>query len=80
MVWFYLTPIIYNAAMIPEPYHRYIMLNPLTLIVEMFRSIVLDGVVPSGDLFWGALLYSLCFLLLGYFIFNKRESRLAEEL
>ena len=80
MIWFYLTPIIYKVSMIPEPYNGYIQLNPLTTIIEMYRTVIIDGMIPSSADYWWSLLYSVGFLLIGLIIFNKRQSKLAEEL
>lgn len=80
MVWFYLTPIIYQASMIPQPYKDYIMANPVTLFLEMFRSVILDGSLPSSQIYWSSFLYGVIFLLIGLFVFKKREGLLAEEL
>lgn len=69
----YATPVIYPLSAIPEKYKFYIMLNPITYIVEGFRYAFL-GV---GSWSWGGLLYSTIFtfstLILGALIFNKVE-------
>jgi ABC-2 type transport system permease protein len=80
MILFYLTPIIYDLKMIPDPYHDYIQLNPITHIVQMFRTIILDGSIPTIGEFWTSFFYSLLFLLFGGAVFKFREKRLVEEL
>lgn len=80
MVWFYLTPIIYKLSMIPEPYNMYIEANPITKIIEMFRTVIIDGKIPLAEDYWIALIYSGVFLIIGLFVFFKREKGLVEEL
>ncbi|WP_346290911.1 ABC transporter permease [Sphaerothrix gracilis] len=64
-IWFYATPLIYPADMIPQPFQTWVFwLNPLAAIGEMYRDIVLIGeithwgewgsaTVISGFIFWG---------------------------
>jgi lipopolysaccharide transport system permease protein len=69
----YATPVIYPVSTIPEKYKVIIMANPITAVVEGFRSAFLG----SGSFDSGYLLYSLGFtlvvLLLGIVIFNRTE-------
>jgi lipopolysaccharide transport system permease protein len=41
-LWLFVTPVIYPASMIPEKYRLLVALNPLSGIVEAFRSTLLD--------------------------------------
>ena len=41
--WFYLTPIVYPLAIVPDEYVHYAQLNPLTILVEMYRNALLGG-------------------------------------
>lgn len=72
-LWMYVTPVIYPKSTIPESLRWIADLNPLTPIVETFRTIFL-GV---GALDWGALAYSAgCMLLVfivGVLLFNHVE-------
>jgi lipopolysaccharide transport system permease protein len=69
----YATPVIYPVSSIPEKYQFYMMLNPITSIIEGFKYSLLG--VGSFDMFY--LLYSVVFtiilLLVGIIIFNKTE-------
>lgn len=74
----YITPVIYPLSAIPEQYNAFkwiIQLNPLSSIVEAFRF----GMLGTGDLSWGGLLYSTIFtaiiILVGIITFNKVERR-----
>jgi len=69
----YATPVIFPLNSIPEKYKFWIMLNPLSSIVESFRFSFLG----SGSFSWSGLGYSficmIILLLLGAVIFNKVE-------
>ncbi len=68
----YGTPIIYPMSAIPQKYRLLIELNPMSAIVESFRSIFLGGPIP-----WHALgcstAITFVILLCGMIIFNKIE-------
>jgi len=54
-IWLFLTPVIYPSSSIPRRFQPLITLNPLTGIIEAFRS----ATVPTAPLDWGALGVSL---------------------
>ncbi|MCD4788424.1 MAG: ABC transporter permease [Bacteroidales bacterium] len=72
-LWMYATPIIYPLSEIPEKYKIFVLANPMTPIVETFKSALL-GV---GEVNYLQLLYSFGFtvfvLCVGVIIFNKVE-------
>lgn len=69
----YATPIIYPLSVIPEKYKTYILLNPITHIVEAFRYSFL-GV---GNWSWIGIGYAsavtMVILFIGLIIFNRVE-------
>lgn len=71
----YATPIIYPLSTIPEKYQFWIKLNPITHIIETFKTAFLG----SGQLSTNGLLYACVFTLitltLGVLIFNKTEQK-----
>ncbi|MEI6888496.1 MAG: ABC transporter permease [Bacteroidota bacterium] len=72
-LWMYATPIIYPLSGIPEKYRIFVLANPMTAVVETFKTALL-GV---GQINYIHLLYSFCFtivlLIIGVIIFNKVE-------
>jgi homopolymeric O-antigen transport system permease protein len=69
----YATPVILPLSAVPEKYRFVMLFNPMTGIIETFKS----GFFGLGDLQWGLLSYSIIFtigvFLLGLLIFNKTE-------
>jgi lipopolysaccharide transport system permease protein len=69
----YATPVIYPLASIPEKYKFYVLLNPLTSVIETFRYAYLGtGTFSWFDLGYSAI-FMLVLLLLGIMIFNRVE-------
>ncbi len=72
-LWMYATPVIYPLSRIPEKYKMFVLANPMTPIVETFKTVLL-GV---GEVNYLQLLYSFAFtvvlLAIGILIFNKVE-------
>jgi lipopolysaccharide transport system permease protein len=69
----YGTPVIYGLASIPEKYRPWVQANPMTPIIECFRSVYLG----SGHWSAATLLYAVAFtvvtLVLGLLIFHRVE-------
>jgi lipopolysaccharide transport system permease protein len=72
-LWMYATPIIYPLSKIPQKYKLFVILNPITPIVETFRYSLLG----RGTVKWWYLEYSIGFMIvlltIGILLFNKVE-------
>ena len=73
-LWMYLTPIVYPLSMMAEGWTKnLIMVNPVTIPVELIRYAVLG----KGTMHWGfyglSWVMTLAVALLGIMIFNKVE-------
>ena len=87
--WFYATPIVYPATLVPDstellgvriPLRTLYELNPMEHFVAVFRALLYDNRFPElGDVIFtvGA---AMVVLLAGWTIFRRYEPRLAEEL
>ncbi|WP_121970017.1 ABC transporter permease [Leptolyngbya sp. BC1307] len=80
-LWFYATPLIYPADMIPPPFQQWVFwLNPLAAIGEMYRDTILVGQVTHwGE--WGvATATSLGLFLAGFWCYKKLRPAFADVL
>jgi lipopolysaccharide transport system permease protein len=72
-LWMYATPVIFPLSEIDDKYHIYFLINPLTGVIESFRSILL-GV---GEVNYLYLVYDVSFMLVilgtGILLFNRIE-------
>ena len=80
MIWFYLTPIVYEIKMIPERFRFWFYLNPMTGIINFYRNILYYKRMPSFNSFGGILIYGIIMIIIGYFVFEKLQKNFAEEL
>jgi len=79
LIWFYLTPVIYPLSIVPDKYHDWMLLNPMTALIEGWRDLFLDGRLPGAEL-WPALAFAAGFAALGTFSFRKLEGGFADAL
>jgi lipopolysaccharide transport system permease protein len=68
----YATPVIYPMSSIPAKYRPFIEANPMSAIIETFRSIYLGGEIPWSQLGISAAV-TATLLFIGVAIFNKVE-------
>lgn len=50
MIWFFATPIIYPASMIPDSLKPFMALNPMAIFTRLYRELMLRHLVVWGDL------------------------------
>ena len=46
-VWMFLSPIVYPMEMVPEKFQTLLWMNPVTLLVDGYRGIILEGRCPT---------------------------------
>ena len=80
MAWMYLTPVVYPKSMIPEKYRPIFNLNPMTHIIDCYRTVLYDKQVPDLSTLLLAAGLGVFFLIFGAFVFNKLQKHFAEEL
>lgn len=72
-LWMYATPVVYTAGLIPEKYISIYMLNPMSPIMECWRS----AVIGTGKFLWGywgiSWIITLIVLFIGVILFSKIE-------
>ena len=80
MAWMYLTPVVYSKSIVPPRYLPIFNLNPMTHIIDCYRTVLYDKQVPDlTTLLWAAGL-GVLFLIIGAVVFNKLQKHFAEEL
>ncbi|PJI09716.1 ABC transporter permease [Clostridium sp. CT7] len=79
MLWFYLTPIVYVMETVPVRYRPLLLLNPITIMVDSIRMVLIQGKVPSIFYFVAMLLWDIVVLYIGDKVFRKIENSFAEE-
>lgn len=75
LVWMYATPIFYPTDIIPEKFDFILKLNPVTCILQMFRTILIDGNGVDPTIVGLSIIYSLVALIIGLCVFKKTQDK-----
>ncbi|HEY9752427.1 MAG TPA: ABC transporter permease, partial [Coleofasciculaceae cyanobacterium] len=80
-LWFYITPIIYPASAVPEVLRPLVFwVNPLTVISELYRDLILIGQINHWTE-WGVMsLFSLIIFYCGLSIYRRLRPAFADVL
>ncbi|MCK4993847.1 MAG: ABC transporter permease [Candidatus Omnitrophica bacterium] len=78
LVWFYATPIFYPLSFVPDNIRQFFLLNPLTVFVNLYRQILLQGTMPELGLLFLAFVLSLAFYGVGMVVFNSNKKSFAD--
>jgi ABC-type polysaccharide/polyol phosphate export permease len=70
--WFFVTPIVYTAAILPEKYRFVVSLNPMTYLVEIFRAPLYNGWLPGRNTLIFAVLASISSLVVGWLFYSAK--------
>lgn len=76
---FYMTPVIFPLTLVPDSFKPYFLLNPMTGIIELWRTLFLEGILSWRWVGISAV-YAVFFLLVGGLIFRSLKNRFAEVL
>ncbi|WP_410170697.1 ABC transporter permease [Clostridium felsineum] len=79
MAWFYLTPIVYVLSAIPKVYRNVLLLNPMTMIMEALRSVLIEGKLPNPMYVGIIIIWDLALIYIGDKVFRRIENDFAEE-
>jgi lipopolysaccharide transport system permease protein len=81
-VGFFACPIMYplsQLSKLPEQVKTLYMLNPVTLLIEMYRDIFLEGTIPDLWSFAIVLVFGVALVVVGNAVFKRLQRRFAEE-
>lgn len=79
-IGFFLSPIVYPLSTVPAKYSGYYMLNPMTIIIQMYRDVLLYHYMPATKVILYTLAICMGIALIGTAVFKKLERRFAEEI
>ncbi|QHT59258.1 ABC transporter permease [Paenibacillus lycopersici] len=75
LVLMYVTPIFYPESIIPDKYHLLFQMNPLYIVLKMFRDIVIYGNMPTLEAHLISIGYVVFFGVIGLFVFYKAQDK-----
>lgn len=80
MGWFYFTPIVYPLDQVPEDFQGYLLANPMTALVELYREAFLGGNLGEvRGLPWLIATAGLSFVA-GLWLFRRMKPQFPDEL
>ncbi|MGH2650568.1 MAG: ABC transporter permease [Actinomycetota bacterium] len=77
-LWLFLTPVLYPLSEVPAGLRPWYQLNPMTGVVESFRSILVIGEAPQLSVLLPSAAGAMILLLLGWWYFSAVEHRFAD--
>lgn len=78
--WFWLTPIVYPASILPEPLARAMDWNPMARLIGAFQGILVHGRWPDWAALFPVLLLAAALCWLGLRLFRRHSGELVDEL
>lgn len=80
-LWFYLTPIVYPARVIPDAWRHWVLwLNPMAAIAEMYRDTILVGQILHWREWGVATIFSTIVFLVGFNCYQRLRPAFADVL
>lgn len=80
-LWFYATPVIYPAYLIPEPLQQWVFwLNPVAAIAEMYRDVILVGEISHWGEWAVATVLASAIFGVGFWMYRKLKIAFADVL
>lgn len=80
MALYFLTPIMYDIANMPERIRPILRVNPMNSFVELYRDITFYGIGLNISLYFFTLCYSIVIFIIGYLVFGKLQRKFTEVL
>lgn len=78
--WFWLTPIVYPANILPEAVKPYMNLNPMAPVIGAYQTIFVGHQWPQWGSLWSTVLLASLLCLLGWHLFKKNAGEMVDEL
>jgi len=78
--WFWLTPIVYPASILPEGVAHYMSYNPMAPLMAAYQGIFFNHTWPQWHTLWPISTAALLLCLLGLRLFKKNAGEMVDEL
>ena len=78
--WFWLTPIVYPASILPDSMRPLMAYNPMATLTAAYQTILVTGQWPNWQSLWPVALLSLLLCALGFRLFKTHAGEMVDEL
>jgi ABC-type polysaccharide/polyol phosphate export permease len=79
-LWFYLSPVFYPISFVPERFRDLYLLNPMAVILSLYRFAILRMPPPGTRAIFIASAISLSLFIGGYLVFKRTENDMVKRL
>ncbi|BCK27008.1 ABC transporter permease [Vibrio cholerae] len=79
-LWFWFTPIIYNAKALPEKFSGLIHYNPFFYIISCYHDVIAYNVSPNPKNIFISFSISVLLIIIGLFIYRKSSNEFVDVL
>ena len=78
--WFWFTPIVYPASILPEAVRGWLVWNPMAQIIGAYQTILVNGMAPDWRSLLPALVLAVLMCVFAMRLFRKRAGEMVDEL
>jgi len=78
--WFWLTPIVYPADIVPDAIRAVLLYNPMFPVVQAYQAISLHNTYPVWGSLWPTAVTAVLACAVGLTLFRKHSGELVDEL
>jgi lipopolysaccharide transport system permease protein len=78
--WFWLTPIVYPATILPPEVRALMAWNPMAPLIGAYQAVLVHGAAPDWAAIWPVALLALLLCVFGMRLFRKRAGEMVDEL
>jgi lipopolysaccharide transport system permease protein len=79
-LWFYLTPVMYPASIVPAKYQIFYDINPNAVFIDAYRRAILYNQTPAFEKMFLGLAIAVGTFVVGYYLFKKMEPHFADRI
>lgn len=77
-IWMYISPIIYPVELVPEKIRPFYFINPMAVLIDTYRRIILFDQMPDWPYLGLATLLSVTIMIVAYRYFKHAEQQFAD--
>jgi len=77
-IWMYLSPVIYPVTLVPERFRPFYFLNPMAVLIDSYRRLILFNQTPDWPYLGLAALVSVSVAVVAYRYFKRAEREFAD--
>lgn len=77
-LWMFLTPIVYQASLVPERFRWALALNPMSYVVDAYRGALLDGRAPTAHALGVFAAMAFVAFVFGHWMFSRSKQAFAD--